>query len=242
MKITDFPKITYAFSNSGDGNMSAVKGDPSEAIENRKKFLSKLGININSAVIPSQTHSDKVYTVTLKDKGIGATEKSTIKADCLITNQKGITLFLLTADCHTISLFDPTNNVIGLVHAGWIGLDKEIIPKAISRLTKEYNSNPKDLIALLSPSIGPCCYKGFESIKQINDLRWQPYIFQEGKTFGLDLWRFAEDQLIESGIKKENIYNPQICTFHNNDYFSHRRAMQTNEPDYRFATVIGLKS
>ncbi len=56
----------------------------------------------------------------------------------------------------------------------------------------------------------------------------------------MDIWKEAENQLIKTGILKENIDNPKICTYESKDYFSHRRAADQNQDDFRFVTILGL--
>lgn len=138
-----------------------------------------------------------------------------VAADGLITNNPKIYLMVRAADCHQIGIYDPTHQTIALIHTGYKGLEKRIIKKAVANLKKIYGSNPKDLSVQFGPSIGPCHYR-------------------------IDLWKEAEDQLISLGTLKENIENPKICTYENKDYFSHRRAVDQNTADFRFATILGL--
>ncbi len=270
MNLLKNPNLTYTVSTINDGNMSYLRGDSNEALQNRRKFLGKWGLEIQDIVTTNLVHGTTVLKVTTKDKGnaiLGS--KNGLEADGLITNQPGVNLFILTADCHAIALFDPKNQAIGLIHAGWRGLDKGILPKAIKKITAEFGSDPKDLLAQFSPSIGPCCYKGLTNIHQKDDPRWQPYITQAPDgTYSLDLWSFAEDQLLAAGLTKNHLDNPRLCTYHNlssklqgsartkyngsspksaagpysGTYFSHRGAIAENlDHDYRFATVLGIK-
>lgn len=136
-------------------------------------------------------------------------------ADGIITNKAGIFLMIKTADCIPIAFYDPTNKAIGLIHAGLQGLEKGIIKSTINKIKKTFYSETNGLIVKLGPSIGPCCYRK-------------------------DIWQMAENQLIQNSILKENIDNPKICTYDNTQYFSHRRADDTNTPDFRFVTILGL--
>lgn len=56
----------------------------------------------------------------------------------------------------------------------------------------------------------------------------------------MNIWQQAEDQLIKQGVLKKNIDNPQICTYHTKDYFSHRRSEDQKLPEDRFVTILGL--
>lgn len=243
MILDKFPQLLIATSKASDGNMSFLRGDPKEALENRKKFLSSLGIDINKVIGFNCVHGDQVLRVGKKEQGKGGENpKEAPEVDGLITNEKDIYLFLLTADCLPVTLYDPKTSSIGLIHAGWKGIDNEIIIKAVKKMEEEFKTKPEDLIAQINPSIGPCCYKGFLKVQQI-DPKWQKYVHKyPDQTYGLDLWSFAKDQLIQVGINSNNITNLKICSFHNLEYFSHRKAeVEKLENDYRFATVVGLK-
>lgn len=230
------PNIFYTTTTISDGNMSLVTGDEKEALENRKKFAEKNNFDPNKIVSVNQIHSNKVLLVTEKN-----TDKE-VDGDAMITNQKGIYLIKKIADCLSIAFYDPKNQAIGLAHAGWLGLDKAIIKKTILKMKKNFGTKPQDLIIQLSPSIGPCHYGGPPNLRNTKFKKWQKYIAKNAdENHGLNLWKLAEDQLTESGVLKKNIYNPKICTFENKNYFSHRRSTQTGEPDYRFATILGIK-
>lgn len=202
--------MIFVSSKISDGNMSINYGNPKKALKNRKKFFKKLGINPENIVEVKQVHGNKVLLVdNILDPNI--------EADGLITNKAGVILMMKVADCMAISFYDSTHQAIGLVHAGYKGLEKGIIKNAIYAMNKNFKTNPKDLIIHFGPSIGPCCYR-------------------------LDIWTKAEKQLEDSGVLKENINNPRICTYESKDYFSHRRSEDKNQRDFRFATILGLKN
>lgn len=137
------------------------------------------------------------------------------EADGLITSKTNIYLMLKVADCMAVALFDPKNQVIALVHVGWQGLEKRIIENAVKKLINNFGSNSQDFLVQISPSIGPCCYR-------------------------INLWGKASEQLIKLGVLEKNINNPQICTYHTEDYFSHRRSEDKNLSEGRFVTILGF--
>jgi len=243
MKLTDFPEIILATSKTSDGNMSYTQGDQKEVIENRKKFLDSNKIPSSNTVVMRVQHETKVTRVEKSDLGKGVFDlDSALKVDALITNEINIYLFLLTADCLPISLYNPKNKAIGLIHAGWKGLDLGIINNTVQTMGTEFGTKPNNLLAFIGPSIGPCCYENSPTFEPKNNPKWQPFIKQENDNFSLDLWSYAEKQLKDAGVLVENIENPKICTYHSDEYFSHRRAEDQKLPnDYRFATILGIK-
>lgn len=218
MKLSDFPEIILATSKASDGNMKFAQGSQQETLDNRIKFLNNFGISLNSVVDTNVQHGNKILKVGKNDLKNGAYEdKTALKVDGLITNEQGVYLFLTIADCLPIAVYDPKNKAIGLIHAGLRGLDMAIIEKAVSKMKGQFNTNSNDLIVQIGPSIGHCHYRK-------------------------DLWKQAENQLINLGIIKENINNPKICTYESKDYFSHRKAEDKKfSHDYRFATILGLR-
>lgn len=210
MIFKKFPKIVFTSSKISDGNMSLLKGDSQKALENRKKFFKKIGIDIHSVVEVKQTHTNKIINVKKPFWRLR-------EADGLITNKADIYLMIKAADCHQIAFYDPNNQAIALIHAGWRGLENGIIAKTIKKMSASFKTLAENLIVNFGPSIGPCCYR-------------------------MDIWKQAENQLLSLGILKENINNPKVCTFHTKKYFSHRRAEEKKEQDFRFITILGIKT
>lgn len=244
MLLEKYPELSLVTSAVSNGNMSFLRGNPRKALENRRRFLNSIGLDLEKIVCLYTQHVNSILKVDQRDLGKGARSlENALKVDGLITNQFGVNLFLLTADCLPIRFYDLQNKAIGLVHAGWKGIDNGIIVQAVKSMKKEFLSDPKDLVVEIGPSIGPCCYKGLPSLEQVNDSRWQPYIQKANDgTYGLDLWFFVETQLKDAGVLAENIDNPKICTYHSGLYFSSRKFHAENlKDDYRFATVFGLR-
>lgn len=79
--------------------------------------------------------------------------------DGLITNLTDVCLGIYVADCCAIFLVDPRKGVLGLVHSGRRGTELNIVRNAIAQMSDCFGSNPKDLIAQLSPCIRPPYYE-----------------------------------------------------------------------------------
>lgn len=243
MSLNKFPNLLFVSSVKNDGNMSFKRGNPKNALRNRRKFLKSLGLTLDSIVGMAPYHSNKIAKVAKKDLGKGARELSKkIPADALITNEKGTFLFVTTGDCLPVAFFDPKSEAICLAHAGWEGLDKDIINNVVLYFKQNYKTSPKDLFAQIGPSIGPCCYTLKETPSQLKNPKWKKSITKNGQTYSIDLWDFANRQFLKSGLLKENIFNRKICTFHTNKYYSHRKFTSESLPqDSRFATILGIK-
>ena len=77
----------------------------------------------------------------------------------MLTSEPGILLTIRTADCLPVLLVDPRLRVVGAIHAGWRGALARIVEKAVGELRRSFTSRPGDLVALLGPGIGGCCYE-----------------------------------------------------------------------------------
>lgn len=216
MRLSKIKTVVFATSSKADGNMSFVRGDVSNTLENRTKFLKKHGISLNEIVAMQTPHGSSAYLVTKKDLGREAKEAQTvISKDALMTNQKRVFLFLLTADCLPVAFYDPKNKAIGIAHASRHNI-KAILASIIKNMGEIFGANPRELLVEIGPSIGPCHYQ-------------------------TDLWATAEKQLWSAGVPKTIIYNPKICTYHSRNQYSHRESSEKNlKEDNRQATILGM--
>jgi YfiH family protein len=81
------------------------------------------------------------------------------QGDFLVTNQKGIALVVVTADCIPLILYDRVHQAVAMVHAGWKGLLAGVAFKAIQAMQQQYQTNISDLIVTFGPSARVCCYE-----------------------------------------------------------------------------------
>lgn len=209
---------------------SKCKDDLVDAFDNNK-------FNLNNLVSNIQIHSDIVNII---DKDSAKLKK---EGDALITNLKEVPLLVFTADCVPIAIIDKKNKAIGAVHAGWRGTYSQISKNTIELMKKEYNTNPDDLLCVIGPSIGPCCYEVSEElVKKFNTILTNSeekfYIIEEEKYY-LDLWKINEYILKNCGVKKENIINLNICTSCNSDKFHSYRIHK--KTDKRIGLIIQMK-
>ena len=140
---------------------SSEKGSGELFFEHQKIFLHSLGIGRKVLFHVTQVHGNHVYV--LKDPDISASEVTQCEADAIITHIPGCPIMVLTADCVPIVIYDPIKHVAGVVHAGRIGTQKHILTNTIETFSREYTSNPKDLIVGMGPAIRGCCYDVDES-------------------------------------------------------------------------------
>jgi copper oxidase (laccase) domain-containing protein len=165
-----------------------VKTDRESALQRLEHYhrdqLASVGTR--SLRLAEQIHGNGVAAV---DAGSAAKIK---EVDGLVTMDPNFVLGIHVADCCAVFLLDPIRRVIGLVHSGKKGTEQNIVGVAIRKLRNEFHSEPKDLIAVLSPCIRPPYYEvdfarsilaqiGAENVGKIYD---------DGENTGSDLERF----------------------------------------------------
>jgi len=216
-----------------------TKDAPENVIKNREILAIKSCFDLNALTTVKQTHSGNVILVNADIKGRGALDYDSAlhDADALVTNLRKVPIMVQVADCVPILLFDPVNNVIAAVHAGWRGTLLHIAAKTVEKMSSSFGSDPLNLIAGIGPSIGPCCYEvGKEVVDKAADM--MPFIYnKKGKPY-FDLWESNKAQLMNSGVRSSNIEVSGICTMDNSDlYFSSRAGKGITG---RFAACIEL--
>ena len=211
--------------------------DPKDIMINRnslKAFFPKSA----SFVLANQVHNDNILDITKKEDINWQDLNPNIKADSLITPLKEVVLTILTADCVPILMYDPNKNIISAIHAGWRGSDKKIAIKTVEYMQNRYGCNPANIVAVIAPSIGKCCYEVDRSVA----LKFNEYkdsLIKKGDKYMLDLKMVNYTQLLNSGLKKENIEVSSICTSCSSDkFFSYRKESGCSG---RFATAIMMK-
>lgn len=208
-------------------NLSNQIGDKPDAVKMNRDVIKK-DLGEPKLVFANQIHSDIVTLIT-KDN----LDKK-IDCDALVTKEKNVALAITHADCQAALLFDPENQVIAALHAGWKGLFKNIYKKTIDFMKDNFNSKPENILACLSASL---CPKHAEFRNYKAEIPKEFWSYQK-EPFHFDLWAIAQDELKDAGLKDNNIELAEDCTFCNEkDYYSFRRDKDTG----RNASVICLK-
>jgi len=220
-------------------NTGGTVGDNPEAvIRNHKKIYEVLGYDYYSRFDVWQVHGTKIICT---DEARGAGEPH-VKADGILTANEDLTLFMRFADCVPILIYDPIQNVIGIIHAGWQGTAKKIALNAVEKMAKCFGSLPRDILVGIGPSICQDCYEVGENVYQ----QFCYYFGAEAENFfknvnlrrSLDLWEANEYTLREAGVEK--IEFSRLCTACNlEDWYSHRAEKGRTG---RFGVLMSLRS
>ncbi len=213
-------------------NFGRSSGDlPENVEENKQRLVSLLRIKRDNLFIPHQTHSDHICIVdeNFLVKSKEEQENLLQNTDAIITNQKGIGIGVTTADCVPVLIYDPVNEVLAAIHAGWRGTVSKIVYKTVLLMTKQFGCKPENLLAGIGPLICPDCFEvgdevveafikaGF-SVGEIGSKN------PETGKYHLDLWLANKLLLQQTGIQADHIEISGLCTVTNPDqFFSARR-------------------
>ncbi len=210
-------------------------------IENRKVIAASLKSDKNlHFIVANQTHSDNIKVIgKIETKGWESLEDAIEDCDALITNEKGIVLTILTADCVPVLLYDSKKKIVAAVHAGWKGTKAKIVAKTVKKMKKVYGCEPENIIAAVAPSIGSCCYEVGEDVAR-HFFDTADGFRKTGEKYMLDLPFINKKQLLDVGLKEANIEMSDVCTACEVDrYFSHRKEQGCSG---RFMSMIGLSA
>lgn len=196
-------------------NVSYGVGDaPERVAANRQRLLA--AHDLSSLVAARQVHGRGVYVCR---RPPAATELEVAGYDALVTACPGVGLLVQQADCQAVLLFDPRLRVAANIHVGWRGSVVNIIAATIEVLRTEFACRPDDLLAAISPSLGPCC------AEFVNWQRELPESFADFRVAAnhFDFWAISQHQLQGAGVTAANIRMATTCTRCQPGYFSYRR-------------------
>lgn len=203
--------------------------------------LSSVGATSDRLMRVKQVHGN-VVRVLRKGQLPGDTSEQRPDGDAIVSNQPGLALAVMVADCVPIVLVDPVRGAAAAIHAGWRGTCGRIVPTAISRMGEEFGTRPGDLIAAIGPSAGPEDYEVGESLmtafvdaghSPAQVARW--FTHRRG-TLHLDLWTATADQLNDAGVEAGQIFVSRLSTISHPDIFDSYRV--AGERAGRMAAIV----
>jgi len=234
--LAQFPELIHGFSYRAGGvsqeecsslNCGFTTYDKKEHVEeNRRRLYTHFGVE--EVATMHQIHSSAVQHVDQNNRSLPR------RCDGMTSQERGLALFSLSADCQPALFYDPVHKVIANVHAGWRGQMAEIYTHCVHHMSHLYGTNPSDLFVGIGPSLGPDASEFTNYQQEIPEKYWE---FQVKPTY-FNLWEIARAQLRSSGVPDKQIEIAEICTYsHPESCFSHRRHPNTG----RHASVILLK-
>jgi YfiH family protein len=178
--------------------------EPGNVEENRRRLCEAVGAETGRLAMNRQVHAATVNRAAAGERGRDG--------DGLWTDEPGVPMLKLTADCLPVALARRNGEpALALLHAGRLGLLEGILQAGVATLGGR-------VAAAVGPGIGPCCYEVGDDIADSYRAR-----FGDAAVRGrnLDLWSVADNILREAGV--ESVERVDVCTACNSEFFSHRR-------------------
>lgn len=181
---------------------------PDDAVrvtENRRRLCAAVEADSEALSMNKQVHSATVNRAQAGRRGE--------EGDGLWTDQPGLPMLKLTADCLPIALARADGRpALAVLHAGRRGLLEGIVEAGVTALGGK-------LVAAVGPGIGPCCYEVGDDIAADYRARFGAAALA-GRN--LDLWTVAERLLRDAGV--DSVERLDLCTACDPErFFSHRR-------------------
>lgn len=196
-----------------------------ENFNNIYKFL-----NIEPKILYSgyQIHSKNIANIKDDKQGeINEFGRFIPNTDGLITNKAGIALITRFADCTPIILFDPIKKIHANIHSGWKGTIQEIANNGVDSMINNYDSSPKDIIAVIGPTIGKDDFEVDIDVMLKFKAKFKSYrdIIKKknDKKYLIDLQKINKNMLMSIGIEEKNIITIDLSTYSNDFLHSYRR-------------------
>lgn len=201
----------YASFNLG----THVGDDPAAVAANQERLAAAINVAPERLVWMEQVHGRNVQAVD------GPRSEPVEMTDGIVTDQPGLALNVLTADCIPMLAWDETAGIIAAVHAGRPGVRLDIGAEAIGEMTA-LGADPARIEVLLGPAICGQCYE-VPADMQSDVEQHAPGSASRTRagTTGLDLRSGLIGQLHRAGV--EQITVDGRCTAETSDLYSYRR-------------------
>jgi YfiH family protein len=143
------------------------------------------------------------------------------EADGVISVTPGVAACVAVADCVPILLARPDGSAVAALHAGWRGTLARVAAEGVNALAAGGDGSAP--LAVIGPSIGPCCYQVSEDLAAQFTAAFGPRVVQRGARGPcLDLWFANERALRDAGVTR--VARLGRCTAcEPRIFFSHRR-------------------
>jgi hypothetical protein len=193
---------TGAFASLNLGLLTA--DEPDNVEENRRLLCAELGAAAERLALNRQQHAAVVNRAQAGRRGA--------PGDGLWTDEPGVPMLKLTADCVPVAVARVDRPALALLHAGWRGLLQGVVARGVAALGGQTR-------AVVGPAIGPCCYEVGPDVAEPFAARFGADVVRERT---VDLWAATERALRDAGVS--SIERFDLCTSCQPDlFFSHRR-------------------
>ena len=244
-----FPGVHFFFTTRRGGvsqgayaslNLGGHVGDDATKVgQNRARLLLALRGLIKPGETPPYVLSfiNQIHgAITVESQGCST---DLPEADAQVSQQRGVVLTIMTADCAPVLFVDPEAQTVGAAHAGWRGALGGVLESCMETMI-QLGARRERIYAMIGPCIQQPSYTVNDSFREVftNDaqnkmhLGYQKFFAKHKKadTLQFDLPGYIKGRLEINGLLKERIDYVSLCTYQSKtDFFSHRRAGHAGE-------------
>lgn len=229
----------YASLNCGPGSDDV----PASVSENRRRAVEMVGLGQVPLVTCSQIHCADVVRITTP--WTPWTVADAPKADALVTNQPGLALGVLTADCAPVLFADAVSGVVGAAHAGWKGAVGGVVEATVAAMI-DLGATPGTIHAAVGPCINQASYEVGPELQGtvLGVSAWAEELFVVSPDTP-DHFHFDLPGYVAGRLARLNLGRVEILGFdtysQSQHFFSYRRTTHEGGGDYgRELSAIGL--
>ncbi|MCK5912740.1 MAG: peptidoglycan editing factor PgeF [Desulfuromusa sp.] len=208
-------------------NLGLGTNDQPAYVEGNRATLARaFNLSPHQLLTVKQVHSDDILLIDQENPDLS--HFLTVEVDAIVTNQPGIMIGVLTADCFPLLIWHGEKKIAAVIHAGWRGAANGLIGKVIETIHTQFDCPAAELQAAIGSGIGA---HNYEIDRPVRDAFRQGTGFwnEISKETKLGHWQLdiplsCQLQLEQSGLKPQNIEIAEECTCcHPELFFSHRR-------------------
>ncbi len=208
-------------------NFALHVGDDAQAVQHRRsQLLQQLQpFGLERLQWLNQTHSTVAYPI---DDMLSLTLQD---GDGLVTQQQGVALMMMTADCLPIVVSNAQGSEVACLHAGWRGLANGIIEATIAKMQTSAS------VAWMGAAISQTHFEVGSEVKDAfisqHTAFADYFIAKENGKYLADLYAIARYKLKALGV--ESVSGGERCSYAESDkFYSYRRHAITG----RMATFV----
>jgi polyphenol oxidase len=233
-------------SPDGEGDMNGLNcgfgsdDDPLNVQRNREIALERLGVAQGELVTAYQVHSAKVVQVV-----DAWPREDAPQVDGMASQNVGLVLGVLTADCAPVLFADASARVVAAAHAGWRGARGGVLEACVQEMVA-LGANPSNINAAIGPCIAQASYEVGPEFQQdfINEDVSNDAFFVTSKRAGhfmFDLTGYVEQCLMKMGLASIEGLGVDTCALPEL-FYSYRRCTLNGKKDYgRLLSAIALE-
>ncbi|MGO2340935.1 MAG: polyphenol oxidase family protein [Psychrobacter sp.] len=242
-----------------------VNDDAAKVLHNRMGLLSAINASFISLSSKSLQNTpirrlhwvNQVHGRQIHDVDAPVLSMAPVAADAMVSQQSGIGLAIMTADCVPVVLYQPATGQIAAIHAGWQGLACGVIKAAVNRFDDTLpikawigvcisQANYEVSVEVRDKLLAGCKENQALSARELDDfvaLFSIPSASSSTNGNGnekvkLDLPKLAAMQLESASAIVMNAL-PVDCSYADSRYYSYRRQTHLQQPATgRMALVI----